>query len=96
MPSPRPPLLGVPETADVLGAVAGNEAEHVTALVACGLFVEKTANRLGFLHDIAHEPCTPGCPTHGGGNRTNVPWRCCPALTRRLSPACPRTPGQRA
>ncbi|WP_229787817.1 AAA family ATPase [Actinokineospora fastidiosa] len=42
-------VLGVPETAEVIGAVAG-EAEH---LVDSGVLVEETPNRYGFRHGVA-------------------------------------------
>ncbi|MBM7774352.1 DNA-binding CsgD family transcriptional regulator [Actinokineospora baliensis] len=47
-------VLGVPETVEVLGAVAGKaEVEHLTALVAAAVLVEVEPNRYGFRHRIA-------------------------------------------
>ncbi|ALG15161.1 large transcriptional regulator [Kibdelosporangium phytohabitans] len=47
-------VLGVPETADVLGAMVGiATTEHLITLVKSGVFVEAAVNRFGFPHNIA-------------------------------------------
>ncbi len=47
-------VLGVPETPEVLGAVAGGvTAPHLIAAAESGVLVEEAANRYGFRYDIA-------------------------------------------
>ncbi|WP_414941697.1 ATP-binding protein [Amycolatopsis sp. cmx-11-51] len=47
-------VLGVPETPEVLGAVAGEaKAAHLIASVESGVLVEEAVNRYGFRHNIA-------------------------------------------
>ncbi|MEU7479797.1 AAA family ATPase [Lentzea sp. NPDC042327] len=56
-------VLGVPETADVLCAVAGETAtEHLVALVESGVLVEGTANRFGFRCNTARRAVCASLP----------------------------------
>ncbi|WP_433328251.1 ATP-binding protein [Spirillospora sp. CA-294931] len=57
-------VLDVPETADVLTAVAGTtDAHHLIALVESGVLAEKTANRFAFPHRIAGRAACASLPS---------------------------------
>ncbi|EME62697.1 ATP-binding protein [Amycolatopsis decaplanina] len=81
-------VLGVPETTDVLSAVAGEpEVEHLIALTQSGVLVEETANRFGFRDNIARRAV---CASLPGPRRRELHERALEALS-----ALDRTPAGR-
>ncbi|WP_245193124.1 ATP-binding protein [Amycolatopsis alba] len=72
-------VLGVPETLEVLSAVAGEAtAAHLVASVDSGVLVEETATRYGFRHNIARRAVYASLP---GPRRRELHERALTALS---------------
>ncbi|SFH74054.1 ATP-binding protein [Amycolatopsis regifaucium] len=72
-------VLGVPETTDVLSAVAGeSKVEHLIELTKSGVLVEETANRFGFRENVTRRAV---CASLPGPRRRELHERALAALS---------------